>query len=114
VRVYISISNGEIALAEPEDTMSFKVVSDLSDPADLDRTLRGTGWGRLDGDAAMISVAAVERAASGRVPLDWVDRFGQMLDYARTKGWVPGDGDAIQAHVELRSDLDEGAHRHTS
>jgi hypothetical protein len=25
---------------------------------------------------------------------------------------VPGD--AIQAHVELRSDLDEGAHRHTS
>jgi hypothetical protein len=46
------------------------------------------------------------------VPLDWVDRFGQMLDYARTKGWVPGD--AIQAHVELRSDLDEGAHRHTS
>jgi hypothetical protein len=48
------------------------------------------------------------------VPLDWVDRFGQVLDYARTKGWVPGDGDAIQAHVELRSDLDEGAHRHTS
>jgi hypothetical protein len=27
---------------------------------------------------------------------------------------VPGDGDAIQAHVELRSDVDEGAHRHTN
>jgi hypothetical protein len=112
--VYVSVAKGEIALAQPEDTASFKVVSDAAVPADLDRLLRGAGWGRLDGEAAMISVAAVERAASGRVPPEWADRFGKMLDYARTKGWLSPDGGAIQAHVETWKDVEEAANRHTN
>jgi hypothetical protein len=30
----------------------------------------------------------------------WPARFAAMLDFARDKGWLSSDGEAIRAHVE--------------
>jgi hypothetical protein len=57
--------------------------------------------GSVDGDGeAVIDVAAVRRLAAGSVGITWDDDMAAMLDYARSKGWLSDDGEAIRAHVE--------------
>lgn len=96
--MYVSVSDQAITLEDPDDVRSFKLV--VSGSVELDRALRDGRWGRLEGPEALISVDAVERAASGRVGADWADRFQGMVTYARDKGWLSRDGTEIRAHVE--------------
>jgi hypothetical protein len=43
---------------------------------------------------------ALIRAAAGDVSGDWEERFGAMVAYAASKGWVDDDGQ-IKAHVVM-------------
>jgi hypothetical protein len=104
--VYLSLSGEGAELEEPMDTNSFKVL--VASGVEADASLRSTGWGYVDGPAAMISVAAVRSAAAGRVTNDWVADLAIMLDYARAKQWLSNDGEFIRAHLEfMRSDDSE-------
>jgi hypothetical protein len=90
-----------VTLEEPDATTAFHVA-----------VIGGTDWGlvfgalvdaaagRLEGEHAFITIDAVRRMAKGRVPVGWDERFVEMLEYARTKGWIDEGGNAIQAHVE--------------
>lgn len=101
---------GEPVLAEPADCKRFHVaVRGGGDAAALDRALRASGVGCVDGDGeALVHVAAVRRlaAAAGATtapgdPDDpWESDFRAMLGYAVSKGWMSEDGDSIRAHVE--------------
>jgi len=57
--------------------------------------------GRLlpSGDA-LIEIGAVRRLADGKVSDGWEADFAAMLEYAKSKGWIDEQGEAIQAHVE--------------
>ncbi len=92
-----------VSLTEPTDCARFDVVaSGTGDMADLHRALAGAGVGRVEAGDAFVTVAAVRRLASGAVGEGWEADFTAMLDLARSRGWLTGDGEAIRAHVEWR------------
>ena len=70
-----------VALHEPDDLRSFKVVVR---PA----------------EHAYVSPATVRELAAARAEDPaWVEQFDGMVAYAQSKGWVRDDG-AIRAHVD--------------
>lgn len=99
--MYIRVTNEQVSLEEPEDTKKFKVVAPGG--ADVGGALRAAGFGDLDGEEALIDVAAVRRAAEGRVGESWGADFDGMIGYAAQKGWMTDDGARIRAHVEAES-----------
>jgi hypothetical protein len=100
--MYVRVTPGGVSLEEPEDTLSFRI--SLAPPSqDLDRILRASGWGMTDGDHALVGVEVLRRAASGRVPANWNDNFGHMIDYARGRGWLSADERFVRAHVEAET-----------
>ena len=118
--MYVDVDLGEGAedsgppvqpvLAEPADCRRFHVaVRGRGDAAVLDRVLRASGVGCVDGDGeALVHVAAVRQLAAaagvttapGDADNRWETDFSAMLDYAASKGWMSEDGDSIRAHVE--------------
>jgi hypothetical protein len=92
-----------VALVEPEDCRRFDVlVHGGRDAGALYRALGGAAVGRTEGDDVLVTVEAVRRLASGTVGPTWDADFDAMLDFARGRGWVTADGEAIRAHVEWR------------
>jgi hypothetical protein len=103
VTVVLTGAVPEVSLEEPEDCRRFDVVvRGVGDNETLDRALAGAAVGRTDADGALVEVAAVRRLASGSVADGWEADFTAMLDFARDKGWMTDDGQAIRAHVEWR------------
>ena len=101
INVDLEGADPAVTLQEPEDCKKFHVVARGGDARRLGEALTREGAGHLlpSGDAA-ITVAAVRRMATGRVPGGWDADFDAMLGYARGKGWLDEAGEAIQAHVE--------------
>ncbi|HEY2225770.1 hypothetical protein [Actinomycetospora sp.] len=101
--MYLAIADDGVALRLPE------VVTDLYasyrqrlTQERLAAVLAENDAGELSEDGAhvMIPVATLRRLAAGRVPEGWDADFDGMLAYARTKGWLSEEGDAVRAHLE--------------
>jgi hypothetical protein len=91
-----------VALADPDDLGSFKVlaIAPSPQPESLAQALDGVGTIAEDGHA-FIAVDAVRRLAGDRASdPEWSSGFDKMLAYAGSKGWMDPSGTAIQAHVE--------------
>jgi hypothetical protein len=101
VTVDLSVAPPRIALVEPDEFGSFKVLVTGGDRVDsLASAIVRVGRLAEDADHAYISVSAVEALADGRAPDEhWLALLRAMLDAARRHGWVASDG-AIRAHVE--------------
>jgi hypothetical protein len=56
-----------------------------------------------DGAAVWLDAAELKSAAqasfAGSAPEGWNEGFDAMIEYARTKGWLSEDGNAVRAHV---------------
>ena len=102
--VDLEAAPAEVGLLEPVDCGRFHVaVRGLGHAPAVDDALQSGGAGWLDGEgSAFVRVEWVRAMASGQVADDWDARFAGMLDYARDKGWLSDDGQAIRAHVEGR------------
>ncbi|HUY21733.1 MAG TPA: hypothetical protein VMV22_05280 [Acidimicrobiales bacterium] len=107
VEVDLGAAPVAVGLAEPGDCTRFHVAvvrGDADTDADagmLDRALRASATGSIDGDGeAVVRVDAVRRMAAGAVGESWEADFSAMLDYAASKGWLTEDRTAIRAHVE--------------
>lgn len=91
-----------VALADPDDLGSFRVLARAAD-ADHDalaRALDGVGTVAPDGHV-FVAVDAVRRLAGERaVDPEWEAGFAKMLAYAESKGWMDDSGSAIRAHVD--------------
>jgi hypothetical protein len=101
VTVDPSVAPPRIALVEPDEFGSFKVLVTGGDRVESFASAIAR-IGRLadDADHAYISVSAVEALADGRArDENWVASLRSMVDAARRHGWVASDG-AIRAHVE--------------
>lgn len=108
VMVNLEEEPAEVTLAEPDDCTRFHVAvlghgstSGRAHAAAVDDGLQTSGSGWLDGEGgAFVRVEWVRTMAEGRAGSDWEGRFSAMLDYARDKGWLSDDGEAIRAHLE--------------
>ncbi|HZU79060.1 MAG TPA: hypothetical protein VE991_04025 [Acidimicrobiales bacterium] len=89
-----------VVLEEPDDVGRFHVAVRGGDTGRLDTALRAMGVGALEGDHAVVDPDGLRRLAAGRVGPDWAGRFDGMVAYARAKGFVGADGQAIRAHLE--------------
>jgi hypothetical protein len=64
--------------------------------------LERSGLGRLqDAETAYLDTAALRTAAEPRATApDWTAQWDAMIQKARGKGWLSGDGASFQVHVE--------------
>jgi len=102
IEVDLNAEPASVGLAEAADCTRFNVTArGPGGQAALDAALQAASAGRMAayGDAR-VAVAAVRSLAAGSVGPQWEDDFAAMLGYARSKGWMDGDGTEIQAHVE--------------
>ncbi|AGP61326.1 hypothetical protein [Streptomyces rapamycinicus] len=92
-----------VELQEIDDFRAFKLVVLSPDgrPDGLEDALRDVGSIGPDGHA-YLRIDAVRRLA-GNTAEDpaWTTAFDQMIDYARSRGWVTCDA-TLRAHQELR------------
>jgi hypothetical protein len=107
VQVDLAATPPAVTLEEPEDTKRFQVTVVGGDSVGLVfGALVDAAAGRLDGDDAQgpiawIAVDAVRRMARGRVGPEWDAELDGMLAYAKGKGWLDDNGNAIRAHLEF-------------
>src|SRR5215467_3216920 len=95
VEVDLSEGVASTTLLEADDFKAFKVV------------VRGGGTALSTADAvakvdehAWVSVDALRELAGAAATPEWEASLEGMLGYARSKGWVDDELDAVRAHVE--------------
>ncbi|KQR01171.1 hypothetical protein ASF72_13145 [Arthrobacter sp. Leaf141] len=89
-----------MALDEPDDCTSFKVMLSTAAKDSLPRLLESTAAGKLEGQEVMVSVSWIKSECAGRIGMGWNYRFANMLVYAAGKGWLSNDGSHLRAHIE--------------
>jgi hypothetical protein len=97
--MYVLVTPASVTLEDPDNFKQFHVAVEGA-VDDVGATLRRAGFGSMGENGALIAVEAIRAAAAGRVDEGWSGGFEAMLDHARTKGWLTGNGAAIRAHVE--------------
>jgi hypothetical protein len=85
-------------LLEPDDFKGFKVVLHAAD-ASLAEQTAALGIARVD-EHVWIRIDALRQLAGAAATPEWEASLQGMLEYARSKGWVDDELDAIRAHVE--------------
>lgn len=99
--VHTDLRSGRITLEQPDDFTAFHVAVAGGDVADERLAGALAPHGRLEGDHAWIEVDAVRALAGEAATTEaWQAGFDAMVDYARSKGFLDGSGDAIRAHLE--------------
>ena len=93
-------TGAKVRLDAPDEFRAFHVEG-VGGSDGLDEALRAEGVGRLDGEHALVEIAALRRLAGAAATPAWEGELKAMVDYAEGKGWVR-DG-ALQAHVETRA-----------
>ena len=102
VEVDLTVDPADVALRDPEDFGSLKVVvrDTGAGPSALHAALEGVGHLDSHGNA-LLRTLALKRMAGGLAgDPGWVRSFDRMVDYAATRGWVALGGSALQAHCE--------------
>ena len=82
----------------PSDFKAFKVVVSDETPALADR-VAALGVARLD-EHAWVSIDALRRLAGAAATPAWEESLTAMLEFARSRGWVDEELEAIRGHVE--------------
>jgi hypothetical protein len=100
VQVDMTVVPPDVRLDDDADFRSFHVeVRGSAESQQLDRTLNGSGVGRLEGDHAVVAPEALRRLAGDAVSTEWIKGLESMTSYARSKGWLDDSG-WIRAHIE--------------
>jgi hypothetical protein len=96
----VDISNTAVALTEPDDCGHFHVRVPAGLPVEaLDALLAGSEAGYRTGTQQVAVSITWLRSSADDVAPDWADRFGKMLAFAGTKGWLTDDGAAVYGHI---------------
>ncbi len=101
--MYLDITHDDVTLKQPDRTTDlYASYTERLTGDKLAAVLAEHDAGELlpDGNHVMIPVATLRRLAAGRVPEGWDADFDTMIDYARGKGWLSEDGEAVRAHLE--------------
>ncbi|BCW61582.1 hypothetical protein [Arthrobacter sp. StoSoilB22] len=98
--MHVRVSPGSVALDEPDDCTSFKVLLSEEARENLPGLLKTTAAGRMDKEDVLVSVDWIRGECAGRIGMGWNYRFANMLVYAAGKGWLSDDGSLVRAHIE--------------
>ncbi|TDU20255.1 hypothetical protein [Arthrobacter sp. JUb115] len=98
--MHVRVSPGSVALDEPDDCTTFKVLLPEEIKDDLQELLESAAAGKLDASDVLVSVDWIKSECAGRIGIGWNYRFANMLVYAAGKGWLTPDGSHVRAHVE--------------
>ncbi|WP_235928099.1 hypothetical protein [Goekera deserti] len=92
----------EVRVVDVDDLGALHLALGEVTDGEADGLLRDAGLGRLeDATTGFLDVAALRAAAQpSATGADWSQRFDGMVEHARGKGWLSGDGTALQVHVE--------------
>jgi hypothetical protein len=92
----------EVRVVDVDDLTKLHLALGEVTDDEADEALREAGIGRLqDADTGFLDVDALRDAAEGEADTpDWADRFDDMVEQARDKGWLTADGGSLQVHVE--------------
>ena len=92
-------NDGSVALLEPEDMRSFKLVAprDLSE-SDLAQALKVVA--DVESGYAWVLQSWIRNKSPLTASEEWQRSFAGMLDYARSKNWLRASDEAIRAHIE--------------
>ena len=99
----VRVSPGSVALDEPDDCSSFKLLLAKEARANLPALLHTASAGKLDHEDVLVSVDWIRSECTGRIGMGWNYRFANMLVYAAGKGWLSDDGTHVRAHIETDS-----------
>jgi hypothetical protein len=99
--MFVLVANdGGVVRASVEDVHNMKQLRaefrGVSD-AQAAEALRIAGLGVVDGDEAWLVADALRAAGDGSS--GWTADFYGMLAYAKTRGWMNGDGSQVRAHI---------------
>ncbi|MBD0863837.1 hypothetical protein IA539_21950 [Gordonia sp. zg691] len=99
MRILVFPEEGRSTIAEPDDLKKFHVeVHGEGGEDDLSRALGQLG--RTEGaEHAWIFIEELLRASGRADDETWRAAFGQMVDYAASKGWTDADGESLRAHI---------------
>ena len=98
VEIQVQADGVRAHLVDPEDFKSFKVVLHGAG-APLAERLAPIGVARVD-EHFWVSVGALRALAGDAATPAWEESLASMLEFARSRGWVNDDLDAVRAHVE--------------
>ena len=99
-----AMNGGSLALEDPDDFRSFKVIapeSAVGSDSQVGRVLKS--YGRLDDEASfyILPTVLIELAGERAEVPEWLQSLDDMIAFAQARGWVDDTG-AIQAHIEAR------------
>lgn len=97
----VRVSPESVAVDEPDDCSSFKVLLARDAEQALPALLWAASAGSLAGENVLVSVDWIRRECEGRIAMGWNYRFANMLVYAAGKGRLSEDGQHVRAHVEM-------------
>ncbi len=92
-------NDGSVALLEPEDTRSFKLIARRGmTEHDIIHALKGVADVELD--HAWVRQVWLQETSPLAASSEWQTAFATMVNYARSKGWLRPADEAIRAHIE--------------
>ena len=92
-------------LLDPDDFRSFRVVL-VGAPGLPVGLLEPAGVARLD-EYAWIRIDALRKLAGPKATPEWEESLRSMLEFARSRGWVDDELEAVRGHVVRREALEE-------
>jgi hypothetical protein len=98
--VELSLGADFARLLNPDDLSGFVVVLEGGEDPGPEALAAGGVLGF--GDHAWVRTDALRRLAGAVATPEWEEGFAAMLDYARRRGWVDDEQDAVCGHVERR------------
>ena len=88
-------------LVAPADLGSFKVVV-VGGGAPIGDRVEALGVARVD-EHAWVRVDALRELAGPHATPEWEASFAAMLEFARSRGWLDEELEAVRGHVERRA-----------
>ena len=92
----------EVRVVDVDDLARLHLALGEVTDEEADEVLRAAGLGRIeDAENGILDAEALRAAARAQVSAeDWDQRFDDMLELARGKGWISGDGAGLRVHIE--------------
>jgi hypothetical protein len=93
--MFIRVGPGGSTVEDVQNFRQLHVELDGVDDSAAAAAIADAGLGTLDGDHVWVEIPALRDSGEGTDA--WRAGFDNMIDYARTKGWV--DGTRVRTHL---------------
>jgi hypothetical protein len=97
MRIVVDTVAGTAEVEDADDLQAFSV--HVAGDGAIGPALGDLGRADANGQHAWIGIDELRRRAEPARSDGWGERFDGMVGFARSKGWLDDDGDALRAHI---------------